>query len=245
MTEDIFVQDLRANNDASLGPVPRNMVDTYEKLSALFGLSVIRQFGWDIAPPGSRCYKLVGFYLRTGVSEYIVKVRDITGAPLENIVVLRSWGEPGEPGSAETPAQPGRPPYFRNFVGGWTNAEGDAGFPYENGSVVRDGIGPDRIWPTIDPEGRAVQYSDCAINLGWWGSTNHLTPNPIFQIVEKSNVTPPPTPGGEKRIVIVDADGTAFGSLTLSDGIGPSGIKKLVVMDGITPVGFAAIQEAG
>jgi hypothetical protein len=33
--------------------------------------------------------------------------------------------------------------------------------------------------------------------------------------------------------------------LTLSDGIGPSGIKKLVVMDGITPVGFAAIQEAG
>jgi hypothetical protein len=237
MAEDIFVQDLRANNDASLGPVPR--IETYEELVSIFHLTVDRSLGWDITPAGELCYKLVGFYLRTGVASYITKVRSASGSPLPNILVFRNW--PGA-GQFSTPA---RPPYFPNGVGGFTNAEGDAGSPYGGDSAFGDNGGPDNIWPAIDPPGLPVQYADCAKKLGWHGATDHLTPNPIFQIVRKPGVTPPPTPGGEKRIVIVNPDGTAFGSLTLSDGIGPSGIKKLVVMDGITPVGFAAIQEAG
>lgn len=192
----IFVDDLRANNDPSLSVVPR--VTSFDQLKSIFHLDILTSKGWSVTPANQLCYKLVGFYLRTGVAEYIPKLQDTNGNPLKDIVVFRNW--PGAPKPPQTP----KPDYFANAVGGFTNANGDAGFPYGGGSVMQDNGGPDNIWPAIDPAGGKVFFADCAVRLGWHGATDHLTPNPIFRVVKKSGDIPPPVEGEYRFDLIVN-----------------------------------------
>lgn len=192
MNDDIFVNDLRADNDPSLELVPR--ITTFEELVSFFKMQIRRDLGEERAADGEKYFKLVGFYLRSGIAAYIPKVLDETGTPLANILVFRHW-----PGADPLP-QPINPPYFDRGVGGFTNADGDIGFGYAGESVVLENGGPDAIWVSADPPGGERQHSDCVTHLGWFGGTDHLTANPIFQVTTKAGEPPP---NGEHYIAVV------------------------------------------
>ena len=233
MADDIFVEDLRASDDPSLEPVPYDAVDTYAKLQSVFHLGLDTSKGWSITPPGALCYKIVGFYLRTGPKAYIPKTRTIDGDALPNIVLVRSW-----PGAPALPA-PVPPSYFTNGAAGFTNENGDIGFEYTGTSAFGPDGGPDNIWCAIDPPGGEIRYADCAVRLGWHGATNHLTPNPIFQVVRKQGQPS----GNGKRIVIYGVDGSIFGVVPVLAGEGPANVKKMVVYDGDSAFGYSVIED--
>jgi hypothetical protein len=100
------------------------------------------------------------------------------------------------------------------------------GFGYAGGAVVGGDGGPYDIWVSADPPTGTRFYSDAAIRLGWWGGTDHLTPNPIFQAVRKSGTTPPPT--GDSRLVVYDQQGNYVGYTPLVTGQGNGGRIALV-----------------
>lgn len=177
MAEEIFVNDARLPSDTSLATIPR--ITTYAQLAALFGLSVDRSLGWDICPEGKQCWKLVGFEVRPGVAEFIPQVMGLDGS-LSSVPILVNIYWPDANDYAPLPA------YFSHCKGGYTSG-GRVGFPYGpgNDSCVKPGGGPFSIWPHNAPPGLEPQYADCAKYLGWLGGTDHLTPNPIFQLVTK------------------------------------------------------------
>jgi hypothetical protein len=189
---DLFVDDLRTNEDPSLAVVPR--LTTFDQLVSFFKLQVRRDLGQERAGPGEKYFKLVGFYVRTGIAAYLPKVRDEDESPLENVLLYRHW-----PGADQFP-EPVNPAYFDRGVGGFTNANGDIAFAYAGTSVVGEDGGPDAIWVSADPPGGERRHSDCVTHLGWMGGTDHLTANPIFQAATKAGEVPP---DGEHYIAVV------------------------------------------
>ena len=219
--EVVFVDDLRADDDNSLGPVPR--ITTFAQLKEVFKLGIDHSLGRDSTPPGEFYWSIIGFYLRTGVAAFIPKVLAENGQPVPapGAFVFAHW--PGAPEFSDTP----NPLYHSRAVGGFTNVNGDVGFGYSGGAVTGAGGGVYDIWVSADPPFGTRFYSDAAIRLGWWGGTDHLTPNPIFQAVRKPGAQPPT---GDSRLVIYDKQGVEVGFLTLvTDGGG--GRIALVVND--------------
>jgi hypothetical protein len=195
--DEIYVDDLRAENDNSLELVP--FITSFFQLQSYFKLDISTLYGGDIVEPGGLYFKLVGFYIRTGVAAFVPKVLDENGNPLAGIFVWANWP------TADQLPQGTRlvPDYSNNFnaVGGFTNANGDIGFGYGGGAVVGGDGGVYRIWPSADPEGLPRQWADCGIKLGWFGGTDHLTANPIFQVVEVPGDGPPATGDTEHTLV--------------------------------------------
>ncbi len=185
---DIFVNDVRVSDDASLELVPR--IETFEGLQQAFGLEVNISQGKAKANDGERYWQLVGFEVRTGIAAYLPQVKTMSNDPAPNIIVFRHW--PDAPPFA-SPVDPG---YFSNGVGDFTNQDGIMSFGYGGGSVTDEDGGPDYIWPSADPLGGDRIASDMASKLGWIGGTDHLTANPIFQDVMKGSEPPPPGNGG-------------------------------------------------
>ena len=219
---EIFVDDLRDDNDDSLSLVPR--ITTFEQLKEVFKLDVDFSLGRDSTPAGDFYWAVIGFYLRTGTAAFIPKVlaQNEQPVPPPGAFVFAHW--PGAPEFSDTP----NPFYHSNAVGGFTNANGDVGFGYSGGAVTGGGGGVYDIWVSADPPIIGTRfYSDAAIRLGWWGGTDHLTPNPIFQAVRKPGAQPPT---GDSRLVVYDKQGVEVGFLTLvTDGGG--GRIALVVDD--------------
>jgi hypothetical protein len=60
-----------------------------------------------------------------------------------------------------------------------------------------------------------------AVRLGWWGGTDHLTPNPIFQAVRKGDGQPPSS--GQSELRVFDNSGLFVGRVALSSGQGSGG----------------------
>lgn len=199
---EIYVDDLRTDNDNSLDLVPR--IETFEELKFWFKLDVLTTHGTSIVKPGDIYFKLVGFYLRIGVAAFIPIVLDQNGNPLRDIFVWASW--PSAPKFPEGSRV--APDYSENGggVGGFTGENGDIGFGYGGGAVVGGDGGVYRIWLSSDPPGEPRQGADCGIKLGWFGGTDHLTANPIFQVVEVEGEQPPPSEGGE-HVLIQTLDG--------------------------------------
>ena len=216
---DIFVNDVRANDDASLGQVPR--IETFEKLKQIFGLDIDTTLGGDVAAPGQRFWKLVGFEVRTGVAAFLTQIKNADGSPAEKIVVFNHW-----PGAPELPV-PVDPQYFSNAKGGFTDGSGVQGAPYSGGAVTGEDGGPYYIWPSADPLGGARVAADMASKLGWIGGTDHLTANPIFQDTLKGGATPPPGNGAE--LVVFDENGKEVGYFPLQDRAGAGGRIALFV----------------
>ncbi|KKM63073.1 hypothetical protein LCGC14_1515220 [marine sediment metagenome] len=218
---DVFVDDLRADGDDSLDLVPR--ITTFAQLKDVFKLDIDYSLGRDSTPPGEFYWAVIGFYLRTGTAAFIPKVLAQNGQPVPapGAFVFAHW--PGAPEFSDTP----NPLYHSRAVGGFTNVNGDVGFGYSGGAVTGAGGGVYDIWVSADPPFGTRFYSDAAIRLGWWGGTDHLTPNPIFQAVRKPGAQPPT---GDSRLVIYDKQGVEVGFLTLvTDGGG--GRIALVVND--------------
>jgi hypothetical protein len=217
---DIFVDDLRDDDDDSLDLVPR--ISTFAQLKETFKLDIDFSLGRDKALPGDLYWAVIGFYLRTGVAAFIPKVLAENGQPVPppGALVFAHW--PGAPPLSETP----NPYYHGNAVAGFTNDLGDVGFGYSGGAVVGGDGGPYDIWVSADPPGGTRFYSDAAIRLGWWGGTDHLTPNPIFQAIKKPGITPPPA--SDSRLVVYDQQGNEVGYTPLLSGEGTGGRIALV-----------------
>ncbi len=220
--DQISVDDLRDNDDDSLDLVPR--ITTFAQLKDVFKLDIDYSLGRDSTPPGEFYWAVTGFYLRTGTAAFIPKVlaQNEQPVPPPGAFVFAHW--PGAPEFSDTP----NPFYHSNAVGGFTNANGDVGFGYSGGAVTGGGGGVYDIWVSADPPVIGTRfYSDAAIRLGWWGGTDHLTPNPIFQAVRKPGAQPPIR---DSRLVVYDKQGIEVGFLTLvTDGGG--GRIALVVDD--------------
>lgn len=216
--DDMFVNDVRANDDASLTLVPR--IETFEKLKEVFGLDIDTSKGGDRAQNGQRYWKIIGFEVRTGIAAYMTQVKTASGGPAANIVVFRHW-----PDAPNLPAGT-NPDYFPNAVGGWTDANGIQGSPYGDDSVTGANGGPDYIWLSSDPSGGARIGSDMATRLGWIGGTDHLTANLIYQDVLKGS-----TPSSGAKLVIFDVNGDFVGQVNLVSGQNSGGRIALFVDD--------------
>ncbi len=168
----IKVTDTRPDGDPSLGVVPR--INDFETLQSIFRIQVDRSLGWDEAPLGQACWKVVGFELRAGPAEYKLKVLKEDGRPFLGIVVYRH-----RPGASQLPGTV-RPPYFNQGDGMFTNDFGEAVFG--QASVAGSMGGADTIWVSASPPGQEPQFSDAVRNLGRHNATG-LVPNPIFQYV--------------------------------------------------------------
>ncbi|MHC4195967.1 MAG: hypothetical protein ACYSQZ_08520 [Planctomycetota bacterium] len=127
---DVFVDDIRADDDESLNLVPR--ITTFAQLKDVFKLDIDHSLGYDATPPGELYWAIIGFYIRTGIAAFIPKVLGENGVPLPppGTFVFAHW--PGAPQFPESV----NPNYHSNAVGGFTNTEGDIGFGYSGGAVV-------------------------------------------------------------------------------------------------------------
>jgi hypothetical protein len=213
-TTDIFVDDVRDNDDNSLNLVPR--ITTFEQLKSVFKLDIDYSLGKDATPTGDLYWAIIGFYIRTGTAAFIPKVLAQNNQPVPppGAFVYAHWPSADPfPGAVN-------PNYHSNAVGGFTNVNGDVGFGYGDGAVVGENGGVYDIWVSADPPQGTRFYSDMAIRLGWFGGTDHLTANPVFQAVRKAG-TPPPT--GNAKLVVFDNNGDKVGELTLIRSVGSAG----------------------
>jgi len=216
--DQIFVDDLRGNDDESLNLVPR--ITTFAQLKDIFKLDIDYSLGRDATPQGGLYWSIIGFYLRTGIAAFIPKVLAENGQPVPppGTFVFAHW-----PGAPPIDANPN---YHSNAVGGFTNAEGDIGFGYSGGAVIGGNGGVYDIWVSADPPHGTRFYSDMAIRLGWFGGTDHLTANPIFQAIKKGGTQPP---AGDSRLVVYGAQGLEVGYVPLLTGAGSGGRIALEV----------------
>jgi len=184
-----FVNDLRASNDTSLSLVPR--VNSLDQLNVWCNARVDATQGWDIAPAGSLVWRCVGFYLRTGAAVFIPKFNDQGGFSADGVLVVHSW-----PGASVLAGEVAVTPDYtgRHGVAGLTNGNGDVGFGYSGGMVYTDKQGVGVIWPLCPTHLPEPKFADCAKGLGWFGGTDHLTVNPVFQLVRKGSAEPGPGP---------------------------------------------------
>lgn len=219
VADQIFVDDLRDDEDDSLNLVPR--ITTFAQLKEIFKLDVDFSLGRDATPPNDFYWAVIGFYIRTGVAAFIPKVLAGNEQPVPppGALVYAHW--PGAALLLETP----NPYYHGTAVAGYTNAEGDVGFGYSGGAVVGGDGGVYDIWVSADPPHGRRFFSDAAIRLGWWGGTDHLTPNPIFQAIRKGGASPPL---GDSRLVVYDKQGLEVGYTPLLTGEGNGGRIALV-----------------
>jgi hypothetical protein len=232
---DVFVDDIRADDDESLNLVPR--ITTFAQLKDVFKLDIDHSLGYDATPPGELYWAIIGFYIRTGIAAFIPKVLGENGLPLPppGTFVFAHW--PGAPQFPESV----NPNYHSNAVGGFTNTEGDIGFGYSGGAVVGEGGGVYDIWVSADPPHGTRFYSDAAIRLGWFGGTDHLTANPIFQAVRKTGVTPPP--GGQAELRVFDNSGLFIGYAPLETGQGSGG--RIALYSGDVEQSYIRLKNEG
>jgi hypothetical protein len=197
MTEEFYVNDIRHEGDPSFNLIPH--IETFAELKQHFGMEIDRKFGWDLTPVGKACWKLVGFEVRTGSSEYIVKVMDHEGRPRPNILVIRWWPD------VDKHNEPIKPQYFGPWWdGGFTNGNGNLGCPFGGGNVTGPTGGVDAIWVSASPPGIEPQFSDCVYELGWIGGTHYLNAAPHFQYVVKTTDVPTT---GDAHLVVLNESG--------------------------------------
>jgi hypothetical protein len=228
---DVFVDDLRNDDDDSLNLVPR--ITTFEQLKNTFKIDIDHTLGRDAAKPGEFYWAVIGFYLRTGTAAFIPKVLDQNEQPPPppGVFVFAHW-----PGA---PSIDANPKYHPNAVGGFTNVNGDIGFGYSGGAVTGGGGGVYDIWVSSDPPTGTRFYSDMAVRLGWWGGTDHLTPNPIFKAVKKGGEVLPPI-DGDAELRVFDQSGSFVGRVALSNGVGSGG--RIALFSGDTEQAYVELE---
>lgn len=181
-----FVQDLRANDSPSLNVIPR--LSNYADLTTWVQVNVDQSQGWNAAQQGDLVWKCVGFYIRDGIASFIAKFQNENGSPADQIVVTHYW-----PGAPVIPKDVAVTPDYSGRLGvvGFSNGNGDAGFPYSGGMVYTGGqpfTGVGKIWPLCPTHLAEPKFSDCAEGLGWFGGTDHTTVNPIFRLTRKAGI---------------------------------------------------------
>ena len=194
-----FVNDLRTDSDPSLQVVPR--IRSLAELNVWCDAGIDRSKGWDATASGL-VWRCIGFNLQTGPAVFTALFNDVNGNPVADTLVVHSWsGAPALNNVAMLPDYSGQ-----KGVAGFTNSNGNVWFGYSGGMVYVNGQDVGIIWPLCPTHLAEPKYADCAKGLGWFGGTDHLTVNPVFQLVRKGLVGPSPDPvpieGTFLRVVI-------------------------------------------
>jgi len=143
--------------------------------------------------PGQKVYRLVELWEKTGHSALITQVLDEDGRPMANVDVAFYWPDAPDPPDPPTRVYPHD--WYRNFVHGPTNVNGDVGPGMGPGAYHGRGEGgPHAVW-VRDPN----IPSDLCEKLGMLAGTFHDHLDQKFRLVTEGEApVTPPTPGGEE-----------------------------------------------
>lgn len=181
---DYYVNDVRANDSGSLGPVPRIL--DFTGLQAALGPQPDHSLGWDKASDGDLVFKLVGFEVRDGIAAFMPQTQNLDGSPLGNILMFEHWDD-----GADIKTSDPCPRYEVANAAGFNDANGVIAFAYSDPPNGGPNGGPFTIWPSASPPGMEPQFCDACRKLGW--VDHHVNCNPIFRLVRKG--VAPPIPG--------------------------------------------------
>lgn len=206
----IRVYDVRPDGHSSFSVLPKLAEDEIDRLQQFYGFAVDFTHGYERARPGELFWGIAAFELKAGPAVLQPQVRDQNGNLVltpPGILLFLSW-----PGAERFPAAID-PAYSDRGVAGFTEGNGSLGWGFGPESHIGEGGGPFTVWASSDPatwQSRRVG-SDAAVRLGWWD--DHIVPNPIFQVMKKGGIAPPPETGAY-RLAIVDPSGAVLGWVT-------------------------------
>jgi len=147
--------------------------------------------------PGQKVYRLTELWEKTGGSALITQVLNEDGSPMANVDVAFYWPDAPDP---SPPAY--SHDWYRNFVHGPTNINGDVGPGMGTGAYHGEGEGgPHAVW-VRDPN----IPSDICEKLGMLAGTNHDHLDQKFRLMVAEGeqpVTPPVTPPTEDLAALV------------------------------------------
>ena len=117
--------------------------------------------------PGQKVYRVVELWEKTGNHSLITQVLNEDGSPIANADVAFYWPDAPDPPDPQTEVYPHD--WYRNFVHGPTNVNGDVGPGMGRGAYHGEGEGgPHAVW-VRDPN----IPSDICEKLGMLAGTNH------------------------------------------------------------------------
>lgn len=126
---------------------------------------------------GQKVYRLVELWEKSGNHSLITQVLNVDGSPIANMDVAFYW--PDAPDPPDPPTQVYPHDWYRNFVHGPTNVNGDVGPGMGRGAYHGEGEGgPHAVWirdPNIP--------SDICEKLGMLAGTNHDHLDQKFMLV--------------------------------------------------------------
>lgn len=155
----------------------------YDKYGAAFRRA-------EIAPE-QKAYRLVELWEKTGHSSLITQVLDENGDPIDQADVAFYWSDAPSPPDPNTPVYPHD--WYRNFVHGPTNVNGDVGPGMGRGAYHGEGQGgPHAVW-VRDPN----IPGDICEKLGMLAGTFHDHLDQKFKLVTAGGGEPP---GGDTEL---------------------------------------------
>ena len=138
--------------------------------------------------PGQKVYRLVEPWEKTGNHSLITQVLNEDGSPIANADVAFYWPDAPDPPDPQTEVYPHD--WYRNFVHGPTNVNGDVGPGMGRGAYHGEGEGgPHAVW-VRDPN----IPSDICEGLGMLAGTPHDHLDQKFKLVTATEGPGPPTP---------------------------------------------------
>jgi hypothetical protein len=141
--------------------------------------------------PGQKVYRLVELWEKTGHTSLITQVLDEDGSPMASVDVAFYWPDAPDPPDPQTEVYPHD--WYRNFVHGPTNVNGDVGPGMGRGAYHGAGEGgPHAVW-VRDPN----IPSDICEKLGMLAGTFHDHLDQKFKLMTVSEPKPEPEPGPE------------------------------------------------
>jgi len=222
----IKVFDTRPDGHNSFQTLPKLGVDELDRLQEFYKFQLRFTHGYERATPGQYFWGITAFELKAGPAILQPQVRDQSGQLITTppgILLFLHW-----PGAEPFPTT-ADPPYADNGVGGFTEGKGSVGWGFGGESHIGPDGGPFLVWASSDPatqqppEERRVG-SDAVDKLGWWD--DHIIPNPIFQVMVKTNGTPT----GTQYLVNMDASGVITGHIPFIPGPPATGTPALGLM---------------
>ena len=127
--------------------------------------------------PGQKVYRLVELWEKTGHTSLITQVLDEDGSPIASVDVAVHWPDAPDPPDPQTEVYPHD--WYRNFVHGPTNVNGDVGPGMGRGAYHGEGEGgPHAVW-VRDPN----IPSDICEKLGMLAGTFHDHLDQKFKLI--------------------------------------------------------------
>jgi hypothetical protein len=178
----------------------------FEYAKSKYGVAIRRA---EVAP-GQKVYRLVELWEKTGHHSLITQVLDEDGNPMANVDVAFYWSDAPDPPDPPTEVYPHD--WYRNFVHGPTNVNGDVGPGMGTGAYHGEGEGgPHAVW-VRDPN----IPSDICEKLGMLAGTFHDHLDQKFRLmtvpetepeiepkIETKPDEPPVTPPSEDLAALV------------------------------------------